>query len=57
MSGTSFASIDRRTLLHSNGSYVAHMVVNTLQHGLLHSPELFYVFVGQTTEELEPERK
>jgi hypothetical protein len=33
------------------------MVFNALQHGLLYSPELFYVRIGQTTEELEPESK
>lgn len=43
--------------MHSNGPYVAYMVVDALQHGLLYSPELFYVCIGQTAEELEPESK
>jgi hypothetical protein len=33
------------------------MVVNALQLGLLYSPELHYVRIGQTTKELEPESK
>jgi hypothetical protein len=33
------------------------MVVNALQQGLLYLPELFYVRIGQITEELKPESK